>query len=154
VPWCRRSRRARPQRPPGLRRKGAGDGSGFDDAAYKAAGAKVVPECRSLRGRRDDRQGQGALEAEFPLIHRNHIVFTYFHFAASRTLTDAMMRSGAACIAYETVERADVRCRCWSDERGRRPHGRPGRAKYLEKPMEGRGILLAGIPAWRRPPSS
>ena len=84
---------------------------------------------------------------EYALIRANQIVFTYFHFAASRKLTEAMIESGATCVAYETLR----------DERGRLPLLTPmsevaGRmsiqegAKYLEKPQMGRGILLGGVP--------
>ena len=84
---------------------------------------------------------------EYPLIKENQIVFTYFHFASSENLTQAMIVRKAICIAYETVE----------DEEGTLPLRTPmsevaGRmsvqqgAKYLEKPIEGRGILLGGVP--------
>ncbi len=84
---------------------------------------------------------------EWPLLRPDQVLFTYFHFAASRELTEAMLASGAACVAYETLR----------DERGRLPLLTPmsevaGRmsiqegAKYLERPQMGRGILLAGVP--------
>src|SRR5204863_9949569 len=80
-------------------------------------------------------------------VRKDQVVFTYFHFAASRELTDAMVKSGSVCIAYETIE----------DDQRRLPLLTPmsevaGRmaiqegAKYLEKPMMGRGILLGGVP--------
>ena len=87
------------------------------------------------------------LHIEYKLIKPNQIVFTYFHFASSKALTEAMIKSKSVCIAYETVE----------DEDGTLPLLTPmsevaGRmaiqqgAKYLEKPIKGRGILLGGVP--------
>ncbi|MDB4851641.1 alanine dehydrogenase, partial [Flavobacteriaceae bacterium] len=87
------------------------------------------------------------IEIEYNLIKPNQIVFTYFHFASSKALTEAMIKSKSVCIAYETVE----------DEDGTLPLLTPmsevaGRmaiqqgAKYLEKPVKGRGILLGGVP--------
>ena len=87
------------------------------------------------------------IEVEYNLIKPNQIVFTYFHFASSKALTEAMIKSKSVCIAYETVE----------DEDGTLPLLTPmsevaGRmaiqqgAKYLEKPVKGRGILLGGVP--------
>jgi alanine dehydrogenase len=87
------------------------------------------------------------LPEEYPLIRSGQSLFTYFHFAASRELTDAMLRSGATCLAYETLR----------DAQGRLPLLTPmsevaGRmsiqegAKYLERPQMGRGILLAAFP--------
>jgi len=84
---------------------------------------------------------------EYPLIRPGQTIFTYFHFAASRDLTEAMVASGATCVAYETLR----------DEQGRLPLLTPmsevaGRmsiqegAKYLERPQMGRGILLGGVP--------
>jgi alanine dehydrogenase len=84
---------------------------------------------------------------EWPLIRPGQVVFTYFHFAAEKALTDAMLQSGATCVAYETLR----------DDKGRLPLLTPmsevaGRmsvqegAKYLERPQMGRGILLAGVP--------
>jgi len=85
--------------------------------------------------------------AEVAMMRRGQIVFTYFHLAADRKLTESLMASGSICVAYETL----------SDENGRLPLLTPmsevaGRmsiqegAKYLERPQMGRGILLAGVP--------
>ena len=87
------------------------------------------------------------MSSEWPLIRPGQTLFTYFHFAASRELTDAMMATGATCVAYETLR----------DSQGRLPLLTPmsevaGRmsiqegAKYLERPQMGRGILLGGVP--------
>jgi alanine dehydrogenase len=127
---------------------GAGVGSGLPDHDYLAAGAELVAGPAEIFARADmivkvkEPQAQ-----EFPLIRRGQILFTYFHFAADRELTDAMAKSGATCVAYETL----------ADDQGRLPLLTPmsevaGRmsiqegAKYLERPQMGRGILLAGVP--------
>src|SRR5439155_10775155 len=75
------------------------------------------------------------------------IVFTYFHFAASEELTKAMMESGAVCIAYETLQLEDGSLPLLTpmSEIAGRMAIQEG-AKYLERPMEGRGILLSGVP--------
>jgi alanine dehydrogenase len=127
---------------------GAGLGSGLLDQDYEAAGAEMVPsaaevfEAAELIVKVKEPQSQ-----EWPLIRPEHVLFTYFHFAASRPLTEAMVASGATCVAYETLR----------DSAGRLPLLTPmsevaGRmsiqegAKYLERPQMGRGILLGGVP--------
>jgi alanine dehydrogenase len=128
--------------------KGAGEGSGFLDGAYEGAGAKILAKREDVFASSEMIvKVKEPLDSEFSLITKNHIVFTYFHFAASKTLTDAMVKTGAACIAYETVERADrsLPLLIPMSEVAGRMAVQEG-AKFLEKPMEGRGILLAGIP--------
>jgi alanine dehydrogenase len=131
-----------------LVQRGAGKGSGIPDAEYQQAGAELVEDAREIWKRCSVIvKVKEPLSAEYPLIRRDHIVFTYFHFAASRDLTEAMVRSGATCIAYETIE----------DEAGRLPLLTPmseiaGRmavlegAKHLERPSGGRGVLISGVP--------
>ncbi|MEL6106068.1 MAG: alanine dehydrogenase [Planctomycetota bacterium] len=126
---------------------GAGLGSGLADHDYLRAGAEMVSAASDVFEQSDmivkvkEPQPQ-----EYEMIRDGQLVFTYFHFAASRELTDAMVGSGATCVAYETL-----------DDRGRLPLLTPmsevaGRmsiqegAKFLEKPQEGRGILLGGVP--------
>jgi len=128
--------------------KGAGDGSAIDDAAYLKAGAKLVASSEEVFAGADMIvKVKEPLEEEFALITSRHIVFTYFHFASSRPLTDAMIKSGAVCIAYETVEAEDrsLPLLIPMSEVAGRMAVQEG-AKFLEKPMEGRGILLAGVP--------
>ncbi len=128
--------------------KGAGDGSGIPDTAYEAAGARTVKSREDVFSFADMiMKVKEPLDSEFGLIKKNQILFTYFHFAASRTLTQAMQKSGATCIAYETVERPDraLPLLVPMSEVAGRMAVQEG-AKYLEKPMEGRGILLAGVP--------
>src|SRR5204863_4428447 len=80
-------------------------------------------------------------------VRKDQVVFTYFHFAASKELTDAMVKSGAICVAYETIETDDRRLPLLTpmSEVAGRMSIQEG-AKYLEKPMMGRGILLGGVP--------
>jgi alanine dehydrogenase len=127
---------------------GAGLGSGIADHAYLQAGAELVASGEDIFGNADlvvkVKEPQAS---EFPSIRKGQAIFTYFHFAADRTLTEAMIASGASCLAYETLR----------DSQGRLPLLTPmsevaGRmsiqegAKYLERPQMGRGILLGGVP--------
>lgn len=127
---------------------GAGIGSGIPDAEYAAEGAEIVGSAKQIYARADlIVKVKEPLHEEFALIRTGQTLFTYFHFAASRELTEAMLTSGANCLAYETLR----------DAQGRLPLLTPmsevaGRmsiqegAKYLERPQMGRGILLAGVP--------
>jgi alanine dehydrogenase len=127
---------------------GAGLGSGIADARYEAAGASVVGAAAEIWARADlIVKVKEPQPAEWPHLRRGQVVFTYFHFAADEALTTALIRSQITAIAYETLR----------DAKGSLPLLTPmsevaGRmsiqegAKYLEKPQEGRGILLAGVP--------
>jgi alanine dehydrogenase len=90
------------------------------------------------------------LPQEYPLIRPGQVIFTYFHFAADEALTHAMIRSGAVCIAYETIQLDDgsLPLLIPMSEIAGRMAIQEG-AKYLERPMEGRGILLSGVPGVR-----
>ena len=83
----------------------AGIGSGITDDAYLAVGAEILPTADAVW---DTAQiivkVKEPMPVEWPRIKPSHVLFTYFHFASSRPLTDAMIKSGAVCIAYETVE--------------------------------------------------
>jgi alanine dehydrogenase len=126
----------------------AGVPSGFDDAEFETAGATMAATAAEIYGASDVVvKVKEPLESEYPLIRPGQIVFTYFHFAASRALTEAMLETGATCIAYETVE----------SQSGRLPLLTPmsevaGRmavfegSKCLESPLGGRGVLISGIP--------
>ncbi len=127
---------------------GAGMGSGLPDAAYEAEGALLVASAADIFATAEMIvKVKEPLAAEWPLIRKGQTLFTYFHFAASRELTEAMLASGSTCVAYETLR----------DSQGRLPLLTPmsevaGRmsiqegAKYLERPQMGRGILLGGVP--------
>ncbi len=87
------------------------------------------------------------IASEYPLIKKDQLLFTYFHFASSEPLTHAMLEKGAVCLAYETVEKTDRSLPLlvpMSEVAGRMAIQQG--AKYLEKPLKGRGILLGGVP--------
>ncbi len=127
---------------------GAGLGSGIADQDYVKQGAELVENPSELYRRAEMiikvKEPQAG---EMPLLRRGQIIFTYFHLAADRQLTESLLATGCIAVAYETL----------SDEKGRLPLLTPmsevaGRmsiqegAKYLERPQMGRGILLAGVP--------
>src|SRR4051794_12157388 len=127
---------------------GAGQGSGIADAQYESAGGTIVADAAAIWA------AAGLVvkvkepqPSEWPHLRPGQSVFTYFHFAADEPLTSAILASGITAIAYETLR----------DPRGGLPLLTPmsevaGRmsiqegAKYLERPQEGRGILLSGVP--------
>lgn len=126
----------------------AGVGSGFDDESYRKAGAEIVKDPEEIYSRADMiMKVKEPLAAEYSLIRKGQIVFTYFHFASSRELTEAMMKSRCIAIAYETVQKADgsLPLLIPMSEVAGRMAPQEG-AKYLEKAMGGRGILLGGVP--------
>lgn len=126
----------------------AGIGSGFADENYEAAGAKILPTIEDVYGIAEMIiKVKEPIEEEYGLVRQNQVLFTYFHFACDRKLTDAMLDAGATFIAYETV----------TDRNGALPLLIPmsevaGRmavqegARFLEKPQGGKGILLGGVP--------
>ena len=128
--------------------RSAGAGSGLPDDAYAAAGATLVGSPTEVFGRADlVVKVKEPQQAELGLIRRGQSLFTYFHFAADRALTEGFLATGATAVAYETLR----------DDRGRLPLLIPmsevaGRmsiqegAKFLERPQMGRGILLGGVP--------
>jgi alanine dehydrogenase len=126
----------------------AGVGSGFTDEDYAKAGAKIVPTALEVFENAElIVKVKEPQPTEIGMFRPGQIVFTYFHFAASQELTQACLESGIVAIAYETIK----------DKKGTLPLLTPmseiaGKmsiqegAKYLEKPMMGRGILLGGVP--------
>jgi alanine dehydrogenase len=128
--------------------RGAGVGSGISDEDYEAYGVEMVDSAADIWAQADlICKVKEPLSQEIAMIRDGQVVFTYFHFAASRELTEGVRDTGCVAIAYETIV----------DKRGHLPLLAPmsevaGKmsvqegAKYLEKPMEGRGILLGGIP--------
>ncbi len=127
---------------------GAGLGSGIADGQYEAAGATIVTEAAEIWSAADlVVKVKEPQPEEWPQLRPDQTLFTYFHFAADERLTTAIIDSGTTAIAYETLR----------DHRGGLPLLTPmsevaGRmsiqegAKYLERPQEGRGILLSGVP--------
>ena len=126
----------------------AGENSGFDDKDYHAAGATVLPTIDRVYAQSDMIvKVKEPIEAEYELIREGQIVFTYFHFASNQRLTEAMMKSKAICIAYETVQLSDGTLPLltpMSEVAGRMAIQQG--AKYLEKPVKGKGLLLGGVP--------
>lgn len=126
----------------------AGAGSGFSDDEYAHAGAKLVPDAAGVFGAAEMiMKVKEPVEPEYNLIRKDQLVFTYFHFASYEPLAKAMIASGAVCLAYETVERVDgsLPLLIPMSEVAGRMSIQEG-AKYLEKPLKGRGILLGGVP--------
>ena len=126
----------------------AGFNSGFLDEDYIGAGATILDSIEEVYAAAEMIvKVKEPIEPEYKLIKPNQVVFTYFHFASSEVLTNAMIDSKAVCIAYETVEDADGSLPLlipMSEVAGRMSIQQG--AKYLEKPIMGRGILLGGIP--------
>ncbi|MFD2726168.1 alanine dehydrogenase [Hyunsoonleella rubra] len=128
--------------------KNAGFNSGFLDEDYQNAGAIILDTIEEIYDVAEMIvKVKEPIEQEYSLIKEDQVVFTYFHFASSELLTKAMIDSKAVCIAYETVEDADGTLPLlipMSEVAGRMSIQQG--AKYLEKPIQGRGILLGGIP--------
>ena len=126
----------------------AGEGSGFDDDEYEAAGAKILPSIEEVYAIAEMIiKVKEPIEQEWALIKPDQLLFTYFHFASYQPLTEAMIKSKAVCLAYETVELNDGSLPLlvpMSEVAGRMAIQEG--AKYLEKPVKGRGVLLGGVP--------
>lgn len=126
----------------------AGEGSSFSDEDYVKAGAKILPTIADVYAQAEMIiKVKEPITPEYKLIRRGQLLFTYFHLASDRTLTEAMLSSGATCVAYETVE----------DKSGRLPllipmsevAGRMGvlqGAYYLQHTHGGKGKLISGVP--------
>ena len=126
----------------------AGFNSGFLDEDYVEAGATILDSIEAVYDIADMIvKVKEPIEPEYKLIKENQVVFTYFHFASSEPLTMAMIENKSICIAYETVEDNDgsLPLLIPMSEVAGRMSVQQG-AKYLEKPIKGRGILLGGIP--------
>jgi alanine dehydrogenase len=128
--------------------KGAGEGSGFPDELYTAAGATIGPDADTVWAQADMiMKVKEPIEPEWPRMKKGQTIFTYFHFAADQVLTKAHIDSGATCIAYETVElpTRELPLLTPMSEVAGRMAVQEG-AKYLEKLYGGRGVLLGGVP--------
>ncbi len=128
--------------------KSAGEGSGFSDDDYKHAGAEILDSPEEVYSEADMIvKVKEPLSTEYKLIKEDQILFTYFHFAASEELTKAILETNAIAVAYETVELPDrsLPLLIPMSEVAGRMSIQEG-AKYLEKRMGGRGVLLAGVP--------
>jgi alanine dehydrogenase len=128
--------------------KGAGEGSGFGDELYAAAGATIAPDADATWRDADMiMKVKEPIAVEWPRMRKGQTIFTYFHFAADEALTKAHLKSGAICIAYETVElpSRELPLLTPMSEVAGRMAVQEG-AKYLEKLFGGRGMLLGGVP--------
>jgi alanine dehydrogenase len=127
--------------------RGAGVGAGYPDAEYESAGAKLVDVHAEVFARADlIIKVKEPLPGEYPLLRRGQVLFTYLHLAANRSLTDALMKSGATCIAYETIEvnRRLPLLEPMSEIAGRMSVLVGG--YFLAKHFGGSGMLLGGVP--------
>src|SRR3954451_6160594 len=126
--------------------QGAGEGSAFPDDAYDAAGARVVDLDTAWGEAELLLKVKEPLAEEFPRLREGLTLFTYLHLAAGKELTDALVASGATCVAYETVETANGALPLLApmSEVAGRLAAQAG-AHFLEKPLGGRGLLLGGV---------
>ena len=125
----------------------AGANSGFSDDDYIAVGAKTLPTIEDTYAAADMIvKVKEPITPEYKLIKKGQVVFTYFHFAADKLLTEAMIESGAVCIAYETVEKEDRSLPLLTpmSEVAGRMATQVG-ARFLEKPQGGKGKLMGGV---------
>ncbi len=126
----------------------AGLNSGFDDNAYETAGARILPDIEAVYAAAEMIvKVKEPIALEYPLVRKGQLLFTYFHFASDEALTEAMLRSGSTCIAYETVEAPDhsLPLLIPMSEVAGRMSVQEG-ARFLEKPQGGKGLLLGGVP--------
>ena len=128
--------------------KNAGAGSGFADEEYISAGAEILPAIEDVYAVAEMIiKVKEPIETEYKLIREGQIVFTYFHFASDLPLTEAMIKSGSVCIAYETVRlenRSLPLLIPMSEVAGRMSVQQA--ARFLEKPQGGMGKLMGGVP--------
>lgn len=126
----------------------AGVNSGFSDEDYVAVGAKMLPSIEETYAIAEMIiKVKEPIEPEYKLIKKGQVLFTYFHFAADKELTEAMIQQQAICIAYETVEKADrsLPLLIPMSEVAGRMSIQEG-ARFLEKPQGGKGKLMGGVP--------
>jgi alanine dehydrogenase len=126
---------------------GAGLGSGFPDDAYERVGARILPTAAAVFGEGElILKVKEPLASEWPHLRKGQTLFTYLHLAAARELTEALVRTGSYCFAYETLEvNGELPLLTPMSEVAGRMAIQAG-AKYLEKPQGGSGILLGGVP--------
>lgn len=127
---------------------GAGTGSGISNAEYEAVEAEIVDSASEVFGQAElIVKVKEPLAPERSMMRPEQVMFTYFHFAADRELTKGVLATGSVAIAYETISDADGRLPLLTpmSEVAGKMSIQEG-AKYLERPMMGRGILLGGVP--------
>src|SRR6476469_4164908 len=128
--------------------RGAGEGSGFSDNDYTSVGATIGKDADTVWREADMiMKVKEPIAPEWPRMKKGQLIFTYFHFAADKKLTEAHLASGATCVAYETVElpSRELPLLTPMSEVAGRMAVQEG-AKYLEKLYGGRGVLLGGVP--------
>jgi alanine dehydrogenase len=128
--------------------KNAGMGSGFNNKAYATVGAEIVDTPKEIYQRAEMvMHVKEPLPAEYELIRKDQIIFTYLHLAAAEDLTHVLIKSGSISIAYETIQKADGSLPLLTpmSEVAGRMAVQQG-AKYLEMAHGGHGILLGGVP--------
>lgn len=131
-----------------LVQQGAGAGSGLTDEEYIGAGAEIVPTAEEVWGRADlIWKVKEPLAAEYGLLRQGQILYTYLHLAPDRPQTEALIRSGAVCFAYETIQLPNGALPLLApmSEVAGRLSVQAG-AHCLEKHQGGRGVLLGGVP--------
>ncbi|BAW08668.1 alanine dehydrogenase [Nocardia seriolae] len=130
---------------------GAGIGSGFGDADYLAAGARIAPGPEQVWGEAElVLKVKEPIAEEYSRMREGQVLFTFLHLAASRECTDAILRSGITAIAYETVRAADGSLPLlapMSEVAGKL--GAQVGAYHLMSPQGGAGVLLGGVPGVR-----
>src|SRR2546423_537308 len=126
---------------------GAGEGSSFPDDAYESVGASLGDAASIGEEAALLLKVKEPLPSEYPLLRKGLVLFTYLHLAASEELTRALVESGAACVAYETVETDNHALPLLApmSEIAGRLAAQAG-AYFLERPLGGRGLLLGGVP--------
>ena len=126
----------------------AGEGSGFSDDDYVSAGARILPTIEAVYRECDMIvKVKEPIEPEYELVRKDQLIFTYFHFACEKELTDAMLKSGAVCLAYETVQLSNGSLpllQPMSEVAGRM--ATLNGAYYLQKTKGGKGKLISGVP--------
>lgn len=127
--------------------KDAGINSRFTDEMYASAGATILDTIEEVYEKAEMIvKVKEPIEQEYTLVKDDQLLFTFFHFASSEPLTQAMLGSNSVCLAYETVERnGHLPLLIPMSEVAGRMAAQQG-AKYLEKPQGGRGILPGGVP--------
>lgn len=126
----------------------AGLNSGFPDESYTAAGATILPTIEDVYAIAEMIiKVKEPIKPEYPLVRKGQLLFTYFHFACDRELTEAMLASGATCLAYETVvdRNGSLPLLIPMSEVAGRMAAQEG-ARFLEKPQGGCGKLMGGVP--------
>ena len=128
--------------------KTAGEGSGFADTDYVAAGATILPKIEDVYAIAEMIvKVKEPIEPEYPLVRKGQLLFTYFHFACDKALTEAMIKCGSVCLAYETVQTAEGALPLlipMSEVAGRM--ATINGAYFLQKTKGGKGKLICGVP--------